>query len=80
MDNQYGAPNLEAAGLSVNVLRDRRTEKECNRIETGSDPVKTKTINGIHFHYGMTGGAAGGHAKGCMLPELTFVYYPGGPP
>jgi hypothetical protein len=56
--------NLEAAGLSVNVLRDRKTEQDCNKIDTGSYPIETESINGIKFHYGKTGSVAAGHSEG----------------
>lgn len=68
---EYAGTNFKAAGLSVNVLRDRRTAEECDRIDTGSYPVRTKTINGIHFHYGMTGEGSLGHWKG-GLAYRTF--------
>jgi hypothetical protein len=61
---EYAGTNFEAAGLSVNVLRDMRTEQDCDKIDTGSDPIKTKIINGIKFHYGMTGEVATSKSKG----------------
>jgi hypothetical protein len=62
--NEYKGTILEAAGLSVNVLRDLRTEQGCNDIDTHSTPIKTETINGINFHYGVTGDAGLGHGEG----------------
>jgi hypothetical protein len=56
--------NLEAAGLSVNVLRDRKTEQDCNKIDSGSYPINIEPINGINFHYGDTGEVAAGHSEG----------------
>lgn len=61
---EYEGTNFEGAALSVNVLRDRRTEQECNEFDIGPNPVRSKTINGIHFRYGMTGGANLGHWGG----------------
>jgi hypothetical protein len=61
---KYKGTNFEGAALSVNVLRDRRTEQDCNKFDIGPNPVKTKTINGILFHYGMAGGAGLGHWGG----------------
>jgi hypothetical protein len=62
--HEYEGTNFEGAALSVNVLRDRRTEQDCYKIDAGSYPIKTKTINGIDFHYGMTGDAGLGHSGG----------------
>lgn len=61
---EYAGTNFEGAALSVNVLRDRRTEQDCNKFDIGLNPVKAKTINGIPFRYGMTGGAGLGHWGG----------------
>jgi hypothetical protein len=61
--SEYEGTNFGAAGLSVNVLRDLRTEQDCDKIDTGSYPIKTETVNGIKFHYGNTGEAATSHAK-----------------
>jgi hypothetical protein len=58
---EYEGTNFSAAALSVNVLRDKRTEQACNEMDMGSNPIKTKTINGVLFHYGMAGGAAAGN-------------------
>lgn len=62
--NEYAGTIMEAAGLSVNVLRDLRTEQDCNDIETHSSPIKTEIINGINFHYGIIGSAGLGHGEG----------------
>ncbi|HTA22113.1 MAG TPA: hypothetical protein VK763_01160 [Terriglobales bacterium] len=62
--NEYKGTNFGGAGLSVNVLRDKKTEKDCNQIDTGSYPVKTVTINGTKFHYGFTGDVATSHSEG----------------
>lgn len=52
---EYEGTNFEAAGVSVNVLRDMRTEQACGKIDTGSSPVRTVKINGVTFHWGITG-------------------------
>jgi hypothetical protein len=62
--DEYESTNFGAAGLSVNILRDARTKKECNKIDTGQYPIKQAIINGVHFRYGETGGAATGNAIG----------------
>jgi hypothetical protein len=62
--NEYEGTILEAAGLSVNVLRDLRTEQRCNDIDTNSTSISTETINGIKFHYAPTGSAGAGHGLG----------------
>jgi hypothetical protein len=54
---------IQAMGLSVNVLRDIGTEAECSRIDTDSQPIRTQTINGIVFHYAQTGEAGLGSGR-----------------
>jgi hypothetical protein len=61
--NEYEGTIMEAAGLSVNVLRDLRTEQDCNNIETHPIQIKTEIINGINFHYGIVGDAGLGHGE-----------------
>jgi len=56
--------NLESAGLSVNVLRDLRTQKDCETIDSNSPPAKAETINGINFHYAETGSVGLGNSEG----------------
>src|SRR5580658_2416360 len=63
-NGHHEGTNLQAAGVSVNVLRDRKTEQDCNNIDTGQHPKKTETINGINFHYGETGEVAAGNDGG----------------
>ena len=63
-NGDHEGTNLQAAGVSVNVLRDRKTEQDCNKIDTGQYPIKTETINGIRFHYGETGEVAAGNGGG----------------
>src|SRR5882724_13284612 len=60
----YLGTNFEAAALSVNILRDARTDEACSKINTGSYPLRIKLSNGIRFHYGMQGGVGMGHAGG----------------
>ena len=54
---------FQAIGLSVNVLRDLKTEAECNTIDDVSQPIKTITIHGNRFHYGDWGEAGGGSSR-----------------
>ncbi len=60
----YKGTNFGGAAVSVNVLRDSRTEKSCAAIDTGRFAIRTKEINGILFHYATTGGAATSHYAG----------------
>ncbi|MGA9473387.1 MAG: hypothetical protein WBV36_13050 [Terriglobales bacterium] len=62
--SEYEGTRLEAAGIAVNIVSGARTEKECNKIDTGQFPIKREIINGIDFHYGETGGAAAGSVIG----------------
>src|SRR5215469_6174075 len=61
---EYAGTNFEGAGLSVNVLRDKRTQQECDELDIGQNPTKTKVINGVLFHYGMAGYGGLGHWVG----------------
>jgi hypothetical protein len=64
---------VQAAGVSVNVLRDRKTEQECNNIDIGSGPrAKTIAIHGTLFHYGKTG--EGGLGSGRAMTEYRTLY------
>jgi hypothetical protein len=63
-NGNYEGTKLQAAGVSVNVLRGTKTEQDCNKIDTGQYPIKTETINGIRFHYGETDEVAAGNAGG----------------
>lgn len=70
---EYAGTNFEGAALSVNVVTVARTEKECNEIETGSNPITTKTINGLLFHYGEDGdGVAAGSAKTSLVYRTFY--------
>jgi hypothetical protein len=51
----FDRTQIQAMGVSVNVLREALTATECDRIETDSGPIRTKTINGVVFHYAETG-------------------------
>jgi hypothetical protein len=61
---EYKGTNFVTAGVSVNVLRDAKTEQHCNKIRTGQDPIKTETIHGFQFHYGDTGEGGLGTSTG----------------
>ena len=65
--HEYEGTNFGAAAFSVNILRDFRTESTCSKIDTGSYPVKTKTLNGVLYHFGMTGDAATSHSEGVLV-------------
>jgi hypothetical protein len=54
---------IQAIGVSVNVLRQDLTAAECGRIRTHSGPILTRTIHGIPFHYTDTGEAGGGSSR-----------------
>ena len=53
--NAFHKTPIQSAGVSVNVLRDDKTETDCDRIETNSPAIETVTINGTLFHYADTG-------------------------
>jgi hypothetical protein len=59
----YEGTNLEAAGLAVNVLRDMRTEQDCDQFENPPTAV-TEVINGTAFRRGLTGESGLGHYEG----------------
>jgi hypothetical protein len=69
---EYEGTNFGGAALSVNVLRDKRTEHDCNEMDIGTNATKTKTINGVRFHYGMTGGAGLGHWVGRSIYRAFY--------
>jgi hypothetical protein len=68
----YKGTNFSGAAISVNVLRDRRTEKSCAAIDTGQFPIKTRKNNGILFHYGETGEGAMSHYVGGPTYRTLF--------
>jgi hypothetical protein len=53
--HDFDGTQIQAMGVSVNVLREDLTAAECGRIETDPGPIRTKTINGVVFHYAETG-------------------------
>ena len=61
---KYEGTNFQAAGLSINVLRDAQTEQDCAAMDTGRYPIKTQIINGTKFRYGLTGEAGMSQSKG----------------
>jgi hypothetical protein len=64
---------VQAAGVSVNVLRGRKSEQECNNIDIGSGPpVKTIALHGTLFRYGNTG--EGGLGSGRAMTEYRTFY------
>ncbi len=73
-DGAFKKTPLQAAGVSVNILRDKKTEVECNEIDTGAGPIKTVVIHGILFHYGDTG-EAGGSSSRSMTAYRAFHEY-----
>jgi hypothetical protein len=60
----YERTNFQAAGVSINVLRDAKTEQDCALIDAGRYPIKTRIINGAKFRYGLTGEAGMSQSKG----------------
>jgi hypothetical protein len=50
-------------GVSVNILRDRKAEDDCNDIERVDGPVTSVVIHGARFHHGEFSGAAGGRGE-----------------
>ena len=62
--SDYAGTNLQAAGLSVNVLRDARLEKDCKKADTSWHPAGPAEINGIHFTSGTIGDAGLGSSEG----------------
>jgi hypothetical protein len=75
--HDYDGTNLESAGLSVNVLRELRTEKDCYDFGDGSGTVTIENIGGINFHYANTGGAGmnqsqGGPAYRAFYQDVCF--------
>jgi hypothetical protein len=53
--HDFDRTQIQAMGVSVNMVRENRTAPECDRIETNSGPTRTKTINGVVFHFAETG-------------------------
>jgi hypothetical protein len=63
---EYEGTNFEAAGIAVNVLRDARTEQECDKPDSVRRPIpaKSETVHGIRFHYGDSGEGGLSHFAG----------------
>jgi len=61
---------VQAMGVSVNVLRDKRTEAECNNIRF--NVTKSIMIHGRPFHYAETGSVAAGSSKGGTLYRTFY--------
>jgi hypothetical protein len=56
--------DLQAAGLSVNVLRDRKSQHACIQSDEHSRSLKPRLIHGIPFSTGETGSAGMGSSSG----------------
>jgi hypothetical protein len=69
---EYEGTNLESAGLSVNVLRQLRTEKDCDTFDENSGAVDVVKINGINFHRAITGSV--GMSQGEGGPSYRALY------
>src|SRR5690348_4959780 len=69
---KYKGTNFQGAALSVNVLRDRRSEQDCDKFGLGPHPIKTKTINGVRFHYEMAGEAGLGNWGGGAIYRAFY--------
>jgi hypothetical protein len=64
---EYKGTNFEGAGLAVNVLRDAKSEQECNTLGSAEYPkpaTRLETIHGIRFHYGEIGEGGLSHYEG----------------
>ncbi|MGA8087850.1 MAG: hypothetical protein WCA10_11115 [Terracidiphilus sp.] len=62
--NEFEKTAVQAAGISVKVLRGFKSEKDCNTMEFGSGPTGTIKIHGVLFHYGDMDEAGGGSSIG----------------
>jgi hypothetical protein len=56
--------DVQAIGLSVNVLRDRKTEQACYLPDQDSTTLKPQLIHGIEFRKGEAGSAGLGSSSG----------------
>ncbi len=70
--NAFDETATGEVGISVNVLRDLKTETDCNSIDTGSSPIKTVKIHGTLFHYSET--AEAGLGSGRSMTEYRKFY------
>jgi hypothetical protein len=65
VEYSFGAKAHSAIGLSVNILRDQKTEAACNQPNRKGDPaLKPVTINGIAFRTGETDSVGLGSSSG----------------
>jgi hypothetical protein len=69
--HDFDRTQIQAMGVSVNVLREDRTVPECDRIETDSGPILTKKINGVSFRYAEAGDGGLGSFRN-VLAYRTF--------
>jgi hypothetical protein len=66
----FDRTQIQSMGVSVNLLRQFRTEADCNRIDTDG-PILTTTINETVFHYAETGdGGLGSSRSGSVYRTL----------
>jgi hypothetical protein len=65
---------IQAMGVSVNVLREDRTAAECGRIDGNWQPMRRRTINGIVFHYAKTGDAAAGSSRSVVAYRSFYQH------
>jgi hypothetical protein len=69
--SDYKGTNLEAAGIAIDILRDKRTREECDKIDE-SRAANVRKINGLEFHYGLTGTAGMNQSEGG--PSYRHIY------
>jgi len=63
---RYAGTNFEGAGLVIDVLREARTEQQCDQPDNTRrlNPAKSEIIHGIHFQYSNAGGGGLSHFTG----------------
>lgn len=61
---------IQALGVSINVLRDRKTENDCNEIY--SRPTQTTMIHGTRFHYARVASAAAGSSASATYYRALY--------
>jgi hypothetical protein len=61
----YVGTNFEGAAVSINVLSDKKTAAECQKLLGETSEIQTETgtkvMNGITYYGGVGGGAGAGH-------------------
>jgi hypothetical protein len=60
--DEFDGTNFAGAGIAINVLRDPKTEQECNTLGSAQYPspaTRTVNIHGTRFHVGDAGGGSG---------------------